>query len=126
VKAPDEQVHADIDGLLRSPSQLADRPVTTGKAPRIEQAAEISSDTAKMFEPQQIEKDFASNDQTAALISDLDRLRMNKDRQIPMDIDKDGNPIYRSLDSMVEEVKANQEAATHLESCINPPAQEAA
>lgn len=126
LKGSDEQMHADIDRLLTSPSTLAERP-RAAKAPEPEALPPISSDTAKIFEPKEIEKNMASGDHVDAMINDLDKMRVEGGEKLyPAGLDEKGEPVFRSLDDMVEEVKANREAAEQIEGCINPPQQEAA
>jgi len=126
VKAPDEQVHADIDRLLQSPSTLAERQPLARAEPG-EASAQVSSDVAQAMEPKQIERDLTSNDQATALRTGLDRLRAEKDMMVHMDVDKDGNPVMQSLDKLLDGIDQDRAAAMHIESCINPaPGQEAA
>lgn len=69
---------------------------------------------------------LASPDYQTALRADIDRERMTADRQIPVDVDKDGNPVYRSLDGMADEVDAYNKAADQIAACAAPVAKEAA
>lgn len=80
---------------------------------------------AENLTPQAMEKTLGSPDHTDAMLNDLDKLRVTGDRQIPAGVDQNGEPVMRSLDEMVEDVKADRDAATELEGCITPPQAEA-
>jgi hypothetical protein len=69
----------------------------------------------------------ATPDFENAMRSDIDRERMTEDRKIPIDVDKDGNVVYRTLDDMADEVDAYRAAADHIQACAAPaPTEEAA
>lgn len=63
---------------------------------------------------------LSSPDYEQAMRSDIDRERMMTDKQIPVGVDENGEPVYRSLDAAMDEIDAYQKAADDLLSCVNP------
>jgi hypothetical protein len=105
---PDEAQDTFRD-LQISPSQVADHPDHTWPEPARPVPPEPTA--AKATET----PDFA-----AAVRSDIDRERMIDDRKIPVDVDKNGNVVYRSLDDMADEVDAYHAAADQIQACAAP------
>lgn len=70
---------------------------------------------------------FNDAQHTTALTTDLERLRdtATTRQMIPVGVDEKGEPQYRLLDEAIQDAKNDEEAATQLESCVNPPVEEA-
>lgn len=71
------------------------------------------------------ESRLASPEFSAALRADIDRERATGDVQIPVDVDKDGNPVMRGVDAAMNEVDAFQKAAEQIQACAAPAPEEA-
>lgn len=113
---PDQAADATLD-LRSSPRQVVH---TVNTPPQFPQPAE-----RPMPDAATLRRTLDAPDQEKALSADIDRERMTADRQIPVDVDKDGNVVYRSLDSMADDVAAYQKAADELAACAVPVVKEA-
>lgn len=130
----DRVAKADPETARRILEEVSTRPQTlsstldqmgTPRAAAEEATSPLTRSVAAEMDPKQVAKTLADPQHTEAMLNDLDKLRATGDRQIPDGVDANGEPTYRSLDAMVDEVRADQDAAKQLEGCI-VPAQEAA
>lgn len=112
VKAPDDQVGRLLDQVTTNPSLAAEAPPRGGGAP-IEQPA-----TA--LPPSEVTRVLGSPDHEAAVRADIDRARMTKDVKIPAGVDEKGEPVFRSLDSAMDEVDGYKAAAEQIQACAAP------
>jgi len=69
---------------------------------------------------------LASPEHEQALRGDLDRARATADVKIPAGVDEKGEPVFRSLDSALDEVDAFKKAADEIQACAAPVQREAA
>ena len=114
-------------------AQVADRPRTLAETmPTVSDTARAAREEAARAEqpqtrtPKAMRETLGSADHVKALREDIDRARMTADVQVPVDTDANGEPIFRSLDSMMNEVDTDLAAADRLEACTNQSAAEAA
>lgn len=69
---------------------------------------------------------LADQNHVTAMNTDLERMRdTGQGGMIPMGVDEKGEPIYRLLDEALADAHNDRDAAEQLESCINPPMEEA-
>lgn len=118
VKADEPHAQAIIDAIQDRPQTVADFPPA---APP--KAAETELLTPRT--PTESAQVLASPDHEAAIRADIDRARATSDVKIPAGVDERGDPIFRSLDSAMDEVDAFKKAADEIQACANP-VQEAA
>ena len=116
----DEHARAILNEVAARPRTVADHPPPPMPAEPRETAA-----TAPLA-PADMAKTLASPEHAAATEVDLDRVRAFGDRQVAVDTDAKGEPIFKSLDSLIDEAKADQEAADQLVACSSPEPGEAA
>ncbi len=114
-KATPDEASDLMRDLQMSPRQVAEAPTKIPAEPAVEPREPVT-DPAKAM---------ASPDYQDAVRADIDRERMTADRQIPVDIDKDGEPVYRSLDGAMNEVDAYKNAADQIAACAAPAAEAA-
>lgn len=113
VKATPEEADSLLRDLQVNPRTMAAEPQ---KSPLVSPAAKGPEVPVSPV----TESTLASPQFDAALRADIDRERMTKDVQIPVDVDKDGNPIHRSLDAAMDEVDAYKAAAEQIAACAAP------
>lgn len=92
------------------------QPVRPAEVPTFE-AAEPPTVTP----PEQVRRAVESPEHQAALQSDIEREQVAEvGRQIPVDVDKDGNPIFRSIDDMQTDAEQWRKVAEQLAACASP------
>jgi hypothetical protein len=70
---------------------------------------------------------LADQNHVTAMSTDLERMRdTGQGGMIPMGVDEKGEPVMRLLDEALADAHNDRDAAEQLESCINPPMEEAA
>jgi hypothetical protein len=112
VKATPEEADDILRELQVSPRQVAQAPESRGVLANIDQP---------ITEPP--ERLTASPDFQNAIRGDIDRERATGDVQIPVDVDKDGNPVMRGVDAAMNEVDALKTAAEEIQACAAGPAE---
>jgi len=111
---------ADAARQLRVvPHQLAAEPPAA-------RTAAVAEPPATAYPQAAVDQMLASPEHAEALRGDLDRARATADVKIPAGVDPEGNPIFRSLDSALDEVDAFKKAADEIQACAAPAQQEAA
>jgi hypothetical protein len=53
-------------------------------------------------------------------------MRATGDIKVPSGVDENGNAVFKSLDTMMDELKAERDAADHLTACALPQKEAAA
>lgn len=114
----DEQARAILSSVADRPQTVADYPPTP-----LTKSREGELPTAP--EPKVVEQTVGSPEHDAALRADIDRARATGDVKIPAGVDEKGEPIFRSVDSAMDEVDAYKAAAEQIQACANPPAEPA-
>lgn len=120
----DEEALGHLDELLLRPRTVAEPLPGTLGAEGENRLSGLATEAARApdrsavadMTPESIQTLMASPKGDAALMSELDRQRMLSDKQIPM-VTEDGTVVSRSLDEMMDEIKADQDAAAQLEEC---------
>jgi hypothetical protein len=112
---PDEASDLMRD-LQMSPRQVADAPSRMPKVAAEEPREPVTAP----------DKVVGSPEHDQAMRADIDRERMIEDKQIPVDVDKDGNPVYRSLDAAMDDIDGYKKAADQIAACAAPAAVEEA
>jgi hypothetical protein len=124
--ATDDEARGILGQVADRPRTLADTMPSVSDAARAAREEAARSEQPQTRTPKAMRETLGSAEHVKALREDIDRARMIKDVQVPVDTDANGEPIFRSLDSMMNEVDTDLEAADHLEACTNQSAAEAA
>lgn len=128
-QAPNEQAAlAHLDQLMLHPRNAAEPLPGTGvmREAATEAAGSLERPATVDAAPEALRSFLASPAAEKAVAIDIDRARAMGDHQIPVGVDERGEPVFRSLDSMADEVEAYRNAAKELESCITGGGAEAA
>ena len=83
---------------------------------------------AEQLTPEAMRQTLADPAHATGMMADLERMRDtgSKPQMVAIGTDATGEPQYQLLDAAIQEAKDYENAASQLESCINPPAEEAA
>jgi len=97
-----------------------------GPVPSLAKLAVEPGAVANQLTPEAIQRTLGDPAHSTGLMADLERLRDTggKPQMIPIGTDAAGEPQYQLLDAAIQEAKDYEHAASQIESCINPPAEE--
>lgn len=109
----DEQARAILSAAM-------DRPQTVAEFPPSPLPKKAPEELPGVLEPKTVNQAVGSPELEQALRADIDRARATEDVKIPIDVDKDGNPVFRSVDGAMEEIDAYKKAAEQIKACAAP------
>lgn len=122
----DAEAMSILNQITDRPRTLADTlPSSADFARQAREEAKIAEATVpRTLTREQIEQTLASPAHEQALRADLDRARATADVRIPAGVDDKGEPIFRSLDSAMNEIDAYKLAGDEIGACAAPEAEE--
>lgn len=127
----DDEARAILNETMARPQTIAETVPSVSavaKAERAAQAEPLPRAAADQLTPEAMGQAFADPNHDVALMTDLERIRDTGagPQMIPVGVDEKGEPQFKLLDAAIQDAKNDQEAALQIESCINPPQEEAA
>lgn len=120
----DDEARSILNEVPLRPRTLLD---TLPSVSDIARASRGEPEELPLTTPEARAETFADPQHIAAMTADLERMRdQGQGGMIPVGVDERGEPKYQLLDAALQDAKNDSEAADQIESCINPPTEEAA
>jgi len=116
----DNEARSILQSVMDRPQTVADTlPSATDFAAQRRLDAEVAA-TPSMQSADQMRETLAAPEHEAALRADIERAQVAGNVRIPAGVDEQGEPVYRSLDSAMNEVDGYKAAAEQIQACANP------